>query len=108
MTIALIVRVRRLTGLPGSHDRQVRLSFRGEARRGALRIFATGGLPFLLLRPPNPVPRHLSSLSLLSSSPFLCLFPLHLLPFSMGKPSPGGLDPVLGVYMCDLWEGADN
>ncbi|VFV17009.1 fer-1-like protein 4-like [Lynx pardinus] len=27
--MALIVRVRRLTGLPGSHDRQVRLSFRG-------------------------------------------------------------------------------
>ncbi|XP_025788448.1 fer-1-like protein 4 [Puma concolor] len=27
--MALIVRVQRLTGLPGSHDRQVRLSFRG-------------------------------------------------------------------------------
>ena len=43
-TMALTVCVRRLTGLPGTHDRQVRLSFRGEVCRDALRNFRYGEL----------------------------------------------------------------
>lgn len=42
VTMALTVCVRQLTGLPGTHDRQVRLSFRGKACRSALRIFGMG------------------------------------------------------------------
>lgn len=49
VTMALTVCVKHLAGLPGIHDRQVRLCFRGETCMDGLSLFRIGEFP----RPPT-------------------------------------------------------
>lgn len=104
-TMALTVCVRRLTGLPGTHDRQVRLSFRGEVCRDALRIFRYGKLwPLLSAGPPLHLWASLQFVSfVLEPNVSISLPPSLRIFYGSLRVSPGSLDSgprVDGEMIC--------
>lgn len=112
-TMALTVCVRRLTGLPGTHDRQVRLSFQGEICRDVLRNFRNGELwPLLSPGPPLHLWASLQVVSfVLEPDVSISLPPSLRIFYGSLRVSPGGLDSGPrgdGKMICVCIGGGDD